>query len=77
MARKRNKLGQYLPKDYNLSISLPRPLTLIKFILIALIVAPWLFILEYRLNLKEILQKTMENIFLIKNDDIKKSNGFF
>ena len=77
MARKRNKLGQYLPKDYNLSICFPRPLTLIKFILIALIVAPWIFILEYRLNLKEILQKTMENIFLIKNDDIKKSNGFF
>ena len=77
MGRKRNKLGQYLPKDYNLSISFPSPLKIIKFILIALIVAPWLFIIEYRLNLKEIIQKTMENIFLIKNDDIKKSNGFF
>ena len=77
MGRKRNKLGQYLPKDYNLSISFPSPLKIIKFILIALIVAPWLFILEYRLNLKEIAKKTMENIFLIKNEDIKKSNGFF
>ena len=77
MTRKRNKLGQYLPKDYDLSISFPGPLKIIKYIIIALIVAPWLFILEYRLNLKEIFQKAMENLFLIKNDDIKKSNGFF
>ena len=77
MTRKRNKFGQYLPKDYNLSISFPRPLKIIKYLLIALIVAHWLFILEYRLNLKEIVQKAMESIFLIKNEDIKKSNGFF
>ena len=76
MTRKRNKFGQYLPKDYNLSILFPRPLKIIKYLLIALIVSPWLFILEYRLNLKEIIQKAMESIFLIKNEDIKKSNGF-
>ena len=77
MKRKRGELELCLPKDYDLSISFPRPLKIIKYIIIALIVAPWLFILEYRLNLKEIFQKAMENLFLIKNDDIKKSNGFF
>ena len=48
MTRKMNKLGQYIPKIYNLPIRFIRT---------------WLFILEYRLNIKEIVQKNMKNIF--------------
>ena len=76
MPRKRNEFGQFVPKDYNLYISFPNPLTIIKFLLIMIIVSPWIFILSYKLDLESI-QKMMEKIFIIKSDDTKKSNGFF
>ena len=78
MPKKRNELGQYIRNnDYKVSICLPGPLTIIKYLLIVLIVSPWLFILTYKLSLMDLIQKTMENIFLVKNEDGKKSNGFF
>ena len=78
MPKKRNELGQYIRNnDYKVSICFPGPLTIIKYLLIVLIVSPWLFILTYKLSLMDLIQKTMENIFLIKNEDGKKSNGFF
>ena len=76
MPRKRNEFGQFVPKDYNLYISFPNPLTIIKFLLIMIIVSPWIFILSYKLDLESV-QKMMEKIFIIKSDDTKKSNGFF
>ena len=78
MPKKRNELGQYIRNNnYKVSICLPSPLTIIKYLLIVLIVSPWLFILTYKLSLMDLIQKTTENIFLIKNEDGKKSNGFF
>ena len=78
MPQKRNELGQYIRNnDYKVFICLPGPLTIIKYLLIVLIVSPWLFILTYKLSLMDLIQKTMENIFLVKNEDGKKYNGFF
>ena len=78
MPKKRNEFGQFIKNnDYCFSICLPGPLKVIKYLMIALIIAPWLFILSYKLNLSDLFLKTMEGIFLIKNDDSKKSNGFF
>ena len=75
---KKNELGQYIRNNnYKVSICLPDPLTIIKYLLIVLIVSPWLFILTYKLSLMDLIQKTMENIFIVKNEDEKKSNGFF
>ena len=79
MPKKRNELGQYIRNnDYKVSICLPSPLTIIKYLLIVLIVSSWLFfILTFKFSLMDLIQKKRENIFLIKNEDGKKSNGFF
>ena len=78
MVKKRNELGQYIRNnDFDFSIRFPSPLKLIKYLMMILIVSPWLFILLYKLNFMDLVQKTMENLFLIKSDDPKKSNGFF
>ena len=78
MPKKRNELGQYIRNnDYKVSICFPGPLTIIKYLLIVLIVSPWLFILTYKQSLMDLVQNTIKNIFLIKNEDGKKSNGIF
>ena len=78
MVKKRNELGKYIRNnDFYFSIHFPSQLKLIKYLIIILIVSPLLFILLYKLNFMDLVQKTMGNLFLIKNDDPKKSNGFF
>ena len=52
MPRRRNKLGQYVPNDLELSISFPNPIKIAKFILIVLILSLWVFLLIYKLDLK-------------------------
>ena len=49
---------------------------IIKYIQIALIIVPLLFILEYRLNLIEIVHKTIEKDFFNKKWWYKKLNGW-
>ena len=47
MPKKRNEFGQFIKNnDYCFSICLPGPLKIIKYLMFALIVAPWLFILS-------------------------------
>ena len=77
MPRKRNELGQYIPKNYGVSISLPSPISLFKYALIVFVLSPWLFVLIYRLALKVWLYNMMENLFIINKEEGKKTNGFF
>ena len=77
MPRKRNELGQYIPKNYGVSISLPSSISLFKYALIVFVLSPWLFVLIYRLDLKVWLYNTMENLFIINKEEGKKTNGFF
>ena len=76
MLRRRNKLGQYIPKDFELSVSLPSPSTIVKYLIIALILTPWVFIIIYKIDWNKI-EYLMENLFLMNKDEQKKTNGFF
>ena len=77
MPRKRNELGQYIPKNYGVSISLPSPISLFKYALIVFALSSWLFALIYRLDLKVWLYNMKENLFLINKEKGKKTNAFF
>ena len=77
MARRRNKLGQYVPNEYRMYINIPSPFKVLKYLLIAFIVSPWIFLLFYKFEIKVWLLNLMENIFLINKDEGKKTNGFF
>ena len=77
MPRKRNALGQYIANDYRLSISLPGPFQIIKYLLLALLLSPWVFIFFYKFDLLHWFQSVMEMAFLINKEEFKKSNGFF
>ena len=77
MKRKRNERGQYVDKDFKMSITFPSPFIILKYLLILFIVSPWLFILMYKIDLKTYIQNIMENIFLVNKEDGKKTNGFF
>ena len=77
MPRKRNELGQYIPKNYGLSISLPNPISFLKYLVIAFVLAPWLFILIHKFDLKLWIYNMMDNLFIINKEEGKKSNGFF
>ena len=52
MRRRRNELGQYVPNDLELSISFPNSIKIAKFILIVLILSPWVFLLINKVDLK-------------------------
>ena len=77
MPRRRNKLGQYIPNDFEVSLSFPSPFKIIKFILMALILSYWIFLLIYKVDLKVWLEYLMENMFILNKEEPKKNNGFF
>ena len=77
MKRKRNERGQYVAKDYKMSITFPSPFIILKYLLILFIISPWLFILMYKIDFKTYIQNIMENIFLVNKEEGKKTNGFF
>ena len=77
MKRNRNERGQYVARDYRMSITIPSQFIMIKYIFIIFIISPCLFILVYKIDLKNFIQNFMEKIFLINKEEAKKTNGFF
>ena len=79
MGRKRNSLGQFIAKDsYNtLYVEISGQVKLFKYFLVFLAISPWLFVLLFRLDIKSIFKRIIENIFGITKDETKKTNGFF
>ena len=62
MKRKRNEIGQYIAKEFKMSITFPSPpFIMLKYLLILFIISPWLFILMYKIELKTYIQNIMEN----------------
>ena len=70
-------MGQFISKDSSgyVTLFLPGPMLIFKFLLIAILLLPWIFIISNRINLKDLL----EFLFMPKFDGAadKKSNGFF
>ena len=77
MSRRRNKLGQYVPNDLELSISFPNPIKIAKFILIVLILSPWVFLLIHKEDLKIWFEYLMENMFIKIKRNQKKIMASF
>ena len=77
MKRKRNEQRQYVARDYRMSITIPCQFIMIKYIFIIFIISTCLFILVYKIDLKNFIQNFMEKIFLINKEEAKKTNGFF
>ena len=78
MKRERNSMGQFIDKESSnfVTLYLPgRPILLFKFLLIALILAPWIAIIFNRINFKYFL----EFLFVSKLDEReqKKQMVFF
>ena len=84
MGKKRNSKGQFIPKDNGeLNIRIPGFLKILKMVVISaiilIILSPWIFVLTFRINIKEAFGKLMEYIFIgeINKDKNEKSNGYF
>ena len=75
MVKFRNSLGQFSSGDLEyITLKIPGPIRLLRFLLIIAIFIPWAIILFNRINLKE----TLESILGLKlNEEGKKGNGFF
>ena len=75
MVKFRNSLGQFSSGDLEyITLKIPGPIRLLRFLLIIAIFIPWAIILFNRINLKE----TLESILGFKiNEEGKKGNGFF
>ena len=77
MPGRRNKLGQYVPNDLELSISFPNPIKIAKFILISVILFPWVFLLIHKVDLKIWFEYLMENMFTLNKEKPKKIMASF
>lgn len=77
MKRERNSMGQFIGKESSdyITLFIPGPILLFKFLLIAFVLAPWIVIIFNRINFKYFL----EFLFVSKIDEPeqKKTNGFF
>ena len=86
MGKSRNSKGQFtknIDKE-TYTIRVPGPIKILKILFILffllLIILPWIFILFYRLRIKELFLRMVEFLFIegIADDSTnKKTNGFF
>ena len=78
MVKSRNPLGQFIPenKDYR-TIKKPGPIKILKILLIIIVLSPWIFVLFFRIDVKDIFRNLMEALFATENEQTKKNNGFF
>jgi hypothetical protein len=79
---KRNSKGQFIPKETQrelFAITLPDIWTIIRIIITLLIFAPWIYLLIYRVNLKDKIGNVLASLFQEEsngmcNDNSKKGN---
>ena len=83
MKKKRNTLGQFTRENLEVTIKFPSLLEALKYLIIFILIMPWLYFLFYRLKIVELLDSWMEYAFSFgkngqeNNAKDKKSNGFF
>ena len=83
MKKKRNTLGQFTRENLEVTIKIPSLLEALKYLIIFILIMPWLYFLFYRLKIVELLDTWMEYVFSFgangqeNNAKDKKSNGFF
>ena len=83
MKKKRNTLGQFTRENLEVTIKFPSLLEAIKYLIIFILIIPWLYFIFYRLKILELLDIFMESIFSFgenKQENTakdKKTNGFF
>ena len=78
MVKRRNSLGRFIPdnKDY-ITIKIPGPIKILKILLIIIVLSPWIFVIFFRIDVKDIFRNLMETLFVKENEQTKKNNGFF
>ena len=78
MGKKRNNLGQYVKED-GIVIRVPGFKKLLQYVLVLLIFSPWIYVLLFRIDLKELFVTFMNYVFKIEPKDPKTTtkNGFF
>ena len=78
MGKKRNSLGQYVKED-GIVIRVPGFKKLLQYALVILIFSPWIYVLLFRIDLKELFVTFMNYVFKIEPKDPKTTtkNGFF
>ncbi len=75
MGKKRNHLGQYIKED-GLVIKIPGFQKLLQYALVLIILSPWIYVVFFRIDLKDILQNIMNYLFKIDGKSTSK-NGYF
>ena len=78
MGKKRNNLGQYVKED-GIVIRVPGFKKLLQYVLVLLIFSPWIYVLLFRIDLKELFVTFMNYVFKIDPKEPKTTtkNGFF
>ena len=62
MARKRNSFGQFIKED-GIVIRIPSFSSMIMYILILLVLSPWIYVFAFRLNIKDLFLYLMNYLF--------------
>ncbi len=62
MARKRNSFGQFIKED-GIVIRIPSFSSMLMYILILLVLSPWIYVFAFRLNIKDLFLYLMNYLF--------------
>ena len=62
MARKRNSFGQFIKED-GIVIRIPSFSSMLMYILILLVLSPWIYVFAFRLNIKDLFHYLMNYLF--------------
>ena len=66
MARKRNSFGQFIKED-GIVIRIPSFSSMLMYILILLVLSPWIYVFAFRLNIKDLFLYLMNYLFQMQH----------
>ena len=75
MSRKRNSFGQFIKED-GITIKLPSFSSMLMYLVLILILSPWIYVFANRLDIKELFLHLMNYLFQMQQT-ATKGNKYF
>ena len=75
MSRKRNSIGQFIKED-GIVIRIPSFSSILMYLVILLILSPWIYVFAFRLDIKAIFLYQMNYLFQMQQTTIKENKYF-
>lgn len=75
MSRKRNSIGQFI-KDDGMIIRIPSFTSMLMYLIILLILSPWIYVFAFRLDIKVLFLNLMNYLFQMQQPTTKGNKYF-